>query len=277
MTPESGWLPTLAMLALGLAAVAIGWRAGALTASGAAAALAVGLLVLAGGAPLAVVLVVSFASSSLLSYVGHRSKQRHQLGKGGRRDAVQVLANAGAAALLAASALWGTSWQLEILAGFTGALAASTADTWATEVGTLYGGQPRLVISGRTVPAGTSGGVTLAGILASAGGGSLIGGVAGTAYGWGGNAISVPWLAAWVTVGLLAGLAGSLADSIIGDTLQASYYCPTCRKLTEIPRHGCGTLCLIRRGKEWMTNDTVNLIATFAGAAAGAALIGRLL
>ena len=47
-----------------------------------------------------------------------------------------------------------------------GAIAAATADTWSTEIGTVLGGTPRhLITTGREVPPGTSGGVTIAGTL----------------------------------------------------------------------------------------------------------------
>src|SRR5438093_5230732 len=49
--------------------------------------------------------------------------------------------------------------------GPAGALAAAAADTWATEIGAFSPFAPRLITSGRQVPRGTSGGITVLGSL----------------------------------------------------------------------------------------------------------------
>ena len=56
-----------------------------------------------------------------------------------------------------------------------GAFAAAAADTWATEIGTRFGGTPRLVTTGRKVPRGTSGGVSGAGLLGALAGALAVG------------------------------------------------------------------------------------------------------
>jgi Raf kinase inhibitor-like YbhB/YbcL family protein len=61
----------------------------------------------------------------------------------------------------------------------------------------------------------------------------------------------------------LAGLAGSLVDSLLGATWQAIYYCPACRKETERhPLHTCGTPITLLRGWRWLNNDWVNATCT---------------
>jgi uncharacterized membrane protein len=73
----------------------------------------------------------------------------------------------------------------------------------------------------------------------------------------------------------VAGLAGSLADSALGATLQAVYVCPGCGQRTEDRRHAHGSdapaLSLVR-GRPLVTNDTVNLGAALVGALTGGLL-----
>jgi uncharacterized protein (TIGR00297 family) len=260
----------LSVMRLGLATGAalivslLAWRVGALTGAGAAVATLVGGAVLGAGGPIpAGALLAFFLSSSLLSRVGRDLK----LGLAGRycksstRDARQVLANGGLAALLTLglALLPGGGW----LAAAVGALAAANADTWATELGVLSHRRPRLITTGLAVDRGTSGAVSAVGLGASLAGAGLVAGVAvllGTSAGEG--------LAA-----LAGGLGGALIDSLLGATLQAGYYCPACGQETERhPLHTCGQTTTQIRGLGWLGNDGVNFLSTAAGAllAAGA-------
>jgi uncharacterized membrane protein len=66
----------------------------------------------------------------------------------------------------------------------------------------------------------------------------------------------------------VAGLAGSLFDSLLGATVQAMYYCPTHKKETEKhPVHTCRTPTVHIRGWEWLDNDWVNFSCGALGAA----------
>jgi uncharacterized membrane protein len=71
---------------------------------------------------------------------------------------------------------------------------------------------------------------------------------------------------------LLAGLGGSLADSLAGATIQASYLCDDCGEPAETPGVHCGGPMRLVRGYARITNDAVNAIGTAAGALVGAAL-----
>jgi uncharacterized membrane protein len=74
---------------------------------------------------------------------------------------------------------------------------------------------------------------------------------------------------------VLAGLAGSFFDSLLGATKQAIYWCPFCQKETErFPTHLCGTGTVYYRGWRWLDNDWVNFLASLAGALVAVCLWG---
>jgi Raf kinase inhibitor-like YbhB/YbcL family protein/uncharacterized protein (TIGR00297 family) len=251
-----------------------------LSMSGAIAAAVLGTVVFGlGGLPWAVLLLAFFISSSLLSHFFKRRKAavEEKFSKGSRRDVWQVSANgliAGLAVLVHLAfpdAFW--PWL-----AFAGSLAAVNADTWATEIGILGKNSPRLITTGSVVERGTSGGVSLPGTLAAAAGAGLIGLLAVLL--WQGSApLAFPSETIMVILILtLAGLAGSLVDSLLGATIQALYVCPTCRKETEKhPLHTCGSVTTHHRGLTWLNNDAVNAACSLSGAllavAAGLLLI----
>ena len=235
-----------------------------LTTGGAVAALLVGTAASIAGWTWAAVLIVFFVTSSALSRFRHATREA-RIGriveKGNERDAVQVLANGGvfAVAALLAAATGESAWAAAALGG----LAAATADTWATEVGTVTGGLPRSVVTFKPLPAGTSGGVTVPGTLASIAGAAFI---AGMSY-----FIGVGGASTGVFVG---GALGSLADSLIGATVQERRWCDGCSEATERRTHYCGGATRVIGGVPGARNDFVNVVCTLVGAGVAAALTG---
>lgn len=229
-------------------------RAHSLNISGAIAATIVGTIIFGvGGWQWAVLLLTFFITSSGLSRAFKKRKQGldEKYSKGHERDAGQVFGNGGIAALFALlhgavpAALW--PWL-----GFAATLAAVNADTWATELGVLNPRPPRMINNLRkVVEKGTSGGVSLVGTLASLAGSAIIATLA---------VLLSPTLITnyWLLI-TLAGLAGSLFDSLLGATVQAIYFCPKDQKETERhPLHTCGTETVQIRGWKWLNNDWVN-------------------
>jgi uncharacterized protein (TIGR00297 family) len=241
-------------------AALIAWRARTLTPSGALAAWTVGLLVLRGtGLQGGAVLAAFFISSNLVSRVRAGIAPPALDPKSDRRDLWQVYANGGAAALGAGFGFMDSALGVWLV---TATLAAAAADTWATSIGIRSRVLPRLPWSGRTVPAGSNGGMTLMGSAAGAVG-ALI--VAGTGAIVSGMPVLLP-------VGTLIGFFGMVADSTLGALLQGRFRCPVCDVASEWRVHRCGAATIREGGMAWLNNDGVNLIATaLAGGAAAAA------
>ncbi len=271
-------LPLTIQLPLGLLLAVIvaygAYRAQALDLGGALAAGILGTVIFGlGGLAWALVLLAFFISSSTLSrlFGGRKAAAEEKAAKGSRRDTWQVLANGGIAGLCAllirlVPARNGPETAIWLV--FCASLAAANADTWATELGVLSHGQPVMITNGKKVEPGTSGAVSPTGTVAALAGSALIALLGGLLEGWALHSPSIV-TSHWRLYGLvlLAGLAGSLIDSLLGATLQVIYFCPNCQKETERhPRHVCGTETTLIRGWPWLNNDWVNGACTFSSA-----------
>lgn len=260
----------LAQFALGAAFAAliafVAYRAHALAPSGAIAAFVVGTLTFgSGGWPMTVVLLAFFIPSVALSRIGRaRKKQLVDIGKGGARDAWQVLANGGVATVCAVLFVFAHAQAGALFGAFAGAYAAATADTWGTEIGTLAQRMPRSILTLRPLATGLSGGITLPGTLAEVAGAASIALIAITIVP---AAIMPVQLQRLFFAVLIAGISGALVDSILGATLQELRSCPRCGRTCETNPHVCGTPTALIRGIRGFSNDLVNGGATLAGSA----------
>lgn len=255
------------------------WRRGSVTTGGGVAGAIIGAsILLAGGFTYWIMLMLFFVSSTVASRLGVRRKTQlermHE--KGSRRDAVQVVANGGAAAVAVVALRLSGAPVFAFAAA--GAFASVNADTWASELGVLSTREPRSVVTWRKLEPGTSGGVSLLGTVAAAAGSLLIAawfalsvGVgtngAGVAAAGGRIAASTALFAAW-----LAGFAGTTADSVLGATAQALYRDED-GAITE-RRQGTRGANERIRGVPFVTNDVVNLVSSIV-AAIVAALFAR--
>jgi uncharacterized protein (TIGR00297 family) len=259
----------------------LAYRRGLLSRSGVAGAVLIGTSIFGfGGWVWGGALIAFFVSSSLLSHTGESRKVflQEKFAKDSRRDLAQTLANGGLAAVIAVGAgLVGRTAPLFPLlaAAFYGAVAAANADTWATELGVLAKQQPRLITTGKVVPVGTSGGVTWQGTAAALAGAAFIGLSAFLLVQGAARVTLGSWLLRdWVLLPIagVSGLAGSIFDSLLGATVQATYYCDNCNKETEQVIHRCGQPTRLLRGWRWLDNDWVNFLATLVGAGIAASL-----
>jgi uncharacterized protein (TIGR00297 family) len=204
---------------------------GGVTYAGAAAGfLVTSLLFLSGGPPMFIAVLLVFVLTLTATKFGRARKQSLTIAeRSGGRDGGQVLANIGISATFAAlSAI--TPYHLPLLAGALAALAEAACDTVSSETGKALALEARLVTSGKIVPAGTNGAISLPGTMLGAIAAALV--ALEAVF----SGLLDPRRATIVAV---AGVLGMLVDSLLGATLE-------------------------RRG--WLTNNTVNLVSTFAAA-----------
>jgi len=152
------------------------------------------------------------------------------------RSASQVLANTGMAA--ACAVCYSALHTPLMLLGMAAALAVAAADTVSSECGQAVSREARLITTFERVPAGTDGGITLAGTAT----GAVASGVVSLVGMWAGL-LSMRWL--WIAAG--AGAFGMVVDSFLGALFE-------------------------RRG--WIGNDSVNFISTVVAAVTAAAVAG---
>mmetsp|Transcript_8914 Transcript_8914/g.19749 ORF Transcript_8914/g.19749 Transcript_8914/m.19749 type:complete len:278 (+) Transcript_8914:2-835(+) len=267
-----------------------GYRKRSLDASGARAAFLVGVISCTASVRFGLTLIAFFASSSKLTKLGAARKREieeaHQ--EGGNRNWVQVAANGALGTLVAAAFFVCTRsgathpelplhWRVApvesvLQAAYLCHYACCNADTWASELGVLGRGKPRLITSLRQVPVGTNGGVSLRGTAASVAGGLFIGLVF---YAVGG-ALGPPPLASdpppppqWrlLPFGAAAGLVGSMIDSLLGATLQYSGYCEKRRLVVESPGPNVQHIS----GRNVLDNHQVNFLSSVITTGLGAA------
>jgi uncharacterized protein (TIGR00297 family) len=221
------------------------------------AAWLVGVLILAGtGWAGGAVLAAFFVSSSLVSGIEAREPLLDP--KGDRRDAWQVIANGGVAAVAAHVPMADPEFRLWLV---TASLAAAAADTWATSIGSLSRTAPRLLGLGRVVIPGTSGGMTPLGTAGAVFGAALVAGTGAL----------VARSPALLPLGTLIGFFGMVVDSALGGAAQGRFHCPRCNQPGEWPVHRCGAPAQHVAGWAWLNNDGVNFLATVL--AAGAAWV----
>jgi uncharacterized protein (TIGR00297 family) len=158
---------------------------------------------------------------------------------GGARGYRNVFGN-GLVALVCAIAFGITGNTLLVIA-YIGAIATATGDTMASEIGQTYRKLPRLITDLRYVPHGTDGGITSLGEYAALAGAGAIALIA-VLLGVGAFNTMIPII--------LGGFFGANVDSVLGAALERRHY---------------------------LTNSSVNFLATAAGALAAVVIFLLLL
>lgn len=170
--------------------------------------------------------------------------------KGHRRDIMQVVSN-GLMATLAAL-LWFFTGKVQALVMFGAAVAEATSDTFAGDVGRLSRKAPVSILTMRPVPKGLSGGVTALGMVGAMASSMVI------ALCW---FISFKGVTVYeaALVGVM-GFAGAVIDSYLGAAVQAQYYDPETKEISEDDERD-GRKLELTRGIRWVDNDMVNLMS----------------
>ena len=259
---RSGYVFAGGML-IALAIALASYRLRFLSGSGSVALILLGTLVFGvGGWTFAGPILAFFVLSSALSKIGKRRKNKllSMFEKSGTRDAGQVFANGGVAALMLI--FWYFSRDNFFYVAYIASLAAVTADTWATEIGVLAKGNPRSILTFKSVPMGTSGGISFIGTL-----GTLLGSLVLTASGLLFSPHASPRFFGWpeAALVLVAGVLASMVDSLLGATVQAQFLCPACKKITEKHELCDSVNTLFHRGYRWINNDVVNGLCAASG------------
>jgi len=164
--------------------------------------------------------------------------------KSSRRTAIQVWCNGGNGFLCAL--LYQATKDSVFLSMFILSYGVALSDTFSSEIGRHYGGQPVDILKWKKVPTGLSGGITLIGSL-----GGLLGAAIVGMLGYALFQISI--ITSWNI--LIFSFLGMLCDSLLGSIFQAKYMYEN-----EITESHNGALI---SGFRLIDNNMVNIISIF--------------
>jgi len=131
-------------------------------------------------------LLAFYISSSYFTKVGaeKKHKQEEDYRPGGQRNMFQVLATCGIGTIITiiivllkdAEFIYANNSRILYMLRlcYICHYCVVNGDTWASELGSIYGGIPRLIRTMKKVPPGTNGGVTLFGLAISFLGGAFV-------------------------------------------------------------------------------------------------------
>ncbi|RHZ21999.1 hypothetical protein DYB26_015572 [Aphanomyces astaci] len=255
-----------------------GLKRRSLSRGGAFSAVIVGTASMACGYRFGLLLLAFYFSSTKLTHYKEERKATldASVKAGGQRSSIQVLAVSLIATFLAgvylvyvgddrpldsvasplATMLWGA---------YIAHYACCAADTWASELGVLSASSPILITRCRTVPPGTNGGISWLGTFAAAAGGTFIGALFYLYHVLVFVVSSSPEASfppQWPVVlfGLASGLIGCMLDSILGATLQSTYYCTRTNRIVPWPLIPTFDVIHIS-GYDILSNEQVNVVS----------------
>jgi uncharacterized protein (TIGR00297 family) len=229
-------------LAVNAAIAALAFLARSIDAAGALSAIVIGTTITAAlGLPGLALMVAFFVLGSAATRLGYAKKAARGIAqeRGGARGWRHAWANGGVPAFLALMAGLSAAPLRDVLVlAYAAAVATAAADTCSSEIGKAYGRRTFLITTLRPVPPGTEGAISVEGTL-----GGLFGAAVVAALG----AFLGLYGATAAVLIALAGLLGSLAESLVGTVAE-------------------------KRG--WLDNNLLNALNTAIGAALVVLLVG---
>jgi len=195
------------------------------------------LIIIFGSVKLFIILLTFFVLGGVFTRYkyGYKESLGIAQAEGGARGYKNVFGNGLVALILAVA---GGIWSLHLLLiAYLGAVATATGDTLASEIGETSKTQPRMITSFKRVKPGTSGAISSLGEISALVGAVLIGVLA--------ILLGMTELQMISIAPILGGFIGVHVDSLLGATLES---------------------------KGYLTNHSVNLLATMAGAVASMGL-----
>ena len=243
LEPTIGVTGIAAALAITIAIGYVSHALGAASIAGMLTGILLALLtIVLGGYDWFAVLITFFAVGSVSTKFRYEQKADRGVAEGndGARGTSNVIGNTAAAMI---AVLGFAASEVDLLAvdpalflfAFAGAISTALSDTLSSEIGSVYD-DPRLITTLEPVTPGTDGAVTWQGELAGVVGAAAVAGVGYAVY-------PDVGLVGALIIGV-AGFVGMTADSLLGATLEGKY----------------------------LGNQSVNFLATVAGALAGMVL-----
>jgi uncharacterized protein (TIGR00297 family) len=191
----------------------LAWQLRQITLSGAAVGFFLGVAIYMGfGYKSFLILLGFFVLGSVTTRLGYETKLKRGIAerRGGARSWKEAVGNLLPAAWFSILVIT-TPYQPAFLMAVVAALAEAAGDTVASETGKWLSSKAWLITTLKPVPAGEDGGITLRGTAAGIVASALI-----VLLGYGLNLMR-----GWnIVVVLLAAVAGNLADSVLGATLE---------------------------------------------------------
>jgi uncharacterized protein (TIGR00297 family) len=207
----------LIFLILLIAAVFASYKTNKLTLAGSLTGGVVALAIFAGAGFTGISMLASFFILSVLA-TSHKKAEKRKIAANKhhpeKRNAGQVLANGGVAAIFGLLA-----YQMPLQAAlFTvlmaAALASATADTLSSELGTVYGRRFYNIINFKPDEKGRDGVISIEGTLIGIAGSTIIAIVYALGLGWSNACFYI----------IIAGTIGNITDSVLGATLERKAY-----------------------------------------------------
>jgi uncharacterized protein (TIGR00297 family) len=224
-----------------------------------------------GGVISFIIILFFFLSAGLATKVKYKEKAKQNLAQEGKgkRSWLNVLGS-GIIPMMFSIGMYMTSLSSDLMAigvpflmfgGYIGAVATTSADTLASEIGVFSKSKPRLITNlRRKVPRGTIGAVSLLGEGIALFAGLFIGTLA----------LFIALLVL-VPLSVLTAFIGCNLDSLFGAALQNRFVCEICGAVTDKEFH-CNYETKYVGGFKRFTNMHVNLGSSAMGATLGVVL-----